>query len=156
MISLSTKADKNGFWYLIDIPEGCNFTLSYIVVGSGGRQSSGEITGSASDTRKWQFQNIGFPVLRVGVTDLHVDKQPLDRPVSPQARLQADSLPRRKAIRTFASTFLAGGAMLLFPSSPSSGATSPGKRMLLEEMGDAAGSFNPYGDEGVDSFNPYA
>lgn len=155
MISLSTKADKDGFWYLIDASQDCKFTLSYIVVGSGGRQSSGEISGSASNTRKWQFQAVGFPVLRVGITDLCIDELSAGFSEVPQTHRHGDSLSRRRAIKTFASSFLAGGASLLFLANSASGHTLTSKRSALEKLSKAAGSYNPYGDEQTESFQPY-
>lgn len=155
MISLSTKPDRNGFWYLIEVSEDCHFTLSYVVVGAGGRQSSGEVTGSATNTRQWQFQRTDFPVLRVGITDLRVDEHSTDVPKAYQVQQQVDSLPRRKAIKTFASAFLAGGAMLLLPLSSSSGTTLSIRGAVPEELSPSPNPYNPYHDEGVNSYSPY-
>ena len=155
MISFSTKADKNGFWYLVNAPEGSTYALSYIVIGSGGRLSSGEITGLASNTGVWQFQNIGFPVLRVGLTDLHVEESAPTVSEVPKAPKQIESLSRRKAIKSFASAFLAGSAMLLFPSGSAAGQTLPGEISALEEPYETGGNYNPYGNGEAESFNPY-
>lgn len=150
MVSLSTKIDKNGFWFLIKVSEDCPFKLSYVVMGSGGRQSSGEISGVAYKTEEWIFQAIDFPVFRVGITDLAIASSSPAPPIVSQAYQDPDSFSRRQAIKTFASAVLAGSALILLPTN--SGAETLG---VGAETGSRETSYNPYFDESAQSYNPY-
>ena len=143
MVSLSTKIDKNGFWFLIKVSEDCAFKLSYIVVGPGGRQSSGEISGAAYKNEDWIFQSVNFPVFRVGITDLTIMSQFSLPPVLSQTYQHPDSFSRRQAIKTFASAVVAGSALMLLPTKSSA------------ETGSREASYNPYFDASEQPYNPY-
>lgn len=153
MVSISTRVDKGGFWYLVDATDDSKFTLSYIVIGTGGRQGSGEIEGLSSNFKDWQYVEVGFPVLHVGITDLQVDHHiPGDAAVQ-KLRPQAEQLSRRKYIKSVTTMLLAGWAMIMFPTRLSQGQTLIGDIKPNSEPSDnAAERFNPYSDG---RFNPY-
>jgi len=50
--------------------QGAQYYLEYLVIGAGFRNSSGEISGHVNDSDDWEFVELGFPVLGVGVTHL--------------------------------------------------------------------------------------
>lgn len=143
MVSLTTRVDKQGFWYLIEGIDDCDFSVAYIVIGTGGRQGSGEIHGSASHSTGWQHVAIGFPTLHVGITDLRISPRVPDGALEQASQRQIATLPRRKAIRTLAASLFGGGALMMFPQSFSQA------RVNID-------SYNPYKAEGADShFKPY-
>jgi len=137
MLSLTTRVDKRGFWYLIEGEKDCSFSCSYIVIGTGGRQGSGELQATTgANGGRWEHVEIGFPVMHVGITDLQVLDGTPNSSLAQSSRPPAEGLSRRQAIRTLASTLLTGGALMMFPSSLSA-------------------SFNPYGAEAESFFKPY-
>ena len=155
MLSISTRVDKGGFWYLVDAMDDCQFTLSYIVIGTGGRQGSGEIEGLSSKLKDWQYVEVNFPVLHVGVTDVRINRHlPSDAQMPlPHPRSRAEQLSRRKSIRHITAMLLAGWAMMMFPAGTSHARTLTGNiKPTPEPSDDAADRFNPYSR---DEFNPY-
>jgi hypothetical protein len=156
MISISTKVDKGGFWYFVDALEDSKVTLSYIVIGTGGRQGSGEIEGSSSKLKDWQYVEVGFPVLHVGVTDVRINRHLPGDALAPKPRPLAEQLSRRKSIKNITAMLLAGWAMMMFPTGLSHGrAVTEDREPTPGSSGDAAGRFNPYSAESGDLFNPY-
>ncbi len=154
MVSISTRVDRQGFWYLVDATDDSNFTLSYIVIGTGGRQGSGEIEGLPSNLNDWQYVEVGFPVLHVGITDLTINHHLSGDAVVQKRRPQADLLSRRRSIKTITSMLLAGWAMIMFPVAMSHGRTLIGNTKPDPESGDnPTNRFNPYATE---RFNPYS
>ena len=151
MISVSTRIDRGGFWYLIDAAGDSQFTLSYIVIGTGGRQGSGEIEGTVSDSSDWRHVEVAFPVLHVGITDLRVTSNSPHQEMDQDYRLRAEQLSRRKSIKTIAGVLLAGWAALLFPLGVAH-AHDRRLRSLISPAVDPDESFNPYSDR----FNPYS
>lgn len=151
MISISTRVDKRGFWYFVDARDDSKLTLSYIVIGTGGRQGSGEIERTCSNGEDWQYVEVGFPVLHVGITDFRIDRHLPGEAVMPKLSARGDLLSRRKSIRNIAAMLLAGWTMMLFPTRLSAGQMIPGS-LTPGTSDNANGHFNPYSD---DSFDPY-
>lgn len=112
MFNLKTRIDVNGFWYLIDSKTNTVFTFNYFVIGSQGRFSSGEITGHTSK-KGWQFQDIEFQVLHIGVTKFSIlEITELGEKKLQEKRSTAPDLSRRKMIMTTATTLLFGSTVL--------------------------------------------
>lgn len=156
MISISTRVDKGGFWYLVDAVDDSKVTLSYIVIGTGGRQGSGEIEGVSSNLKDWQYVEVGFPVLHVGVTDVRISRL-LPGDAAGQGRSRhAELLSRRRSVKNITAMLLAGWAMMLFPAGQAHGHTfTGGTKPGPKSSGGAGGRFNPYSAESEDLFNPY-
>lgn len=156
MISISTKVDKGGFWYLVDAIEDSKVTLSYIIIGTGGRQGSGEIEALSSNLKDWQYVEVGFPVLHVGVTDVRISRHLPGDAGAQKSRPQAELLSRRKSIKTITAMLLAGWAMMMFPTGLSQGRTLAGDiKPSPEPSGNPGGQFNPYNGGSEGRFNPY-
>jgi len=69
-LTVKTKPDPTGFWYAVRAAKGAQYYLEYLVVGTGSRNASGEISGHVRDAGDWEFVHVGFPVLGVGLTHL--------------------------------------------------------------------------------------
>ena len=151
MVSVSTRVDRGGFWYLIDAAGESQFTLSYIVIGTGGRQGSGEIEGVASELSDWRYIEVAFPVLHVGITDLRVTSNSPNHENGREYLPRAEQLSRRKSIKTIAGVLLAGWTALMFPLGIAHGQDRR-LRSLLTSAVDPDGEFNPYSGH----FNPYS
>src|SRR5215471_1439079 len=108
MISVSTRVDKRGFWYFVDTNAESKVIFSYIVIGTGGRQGSGEIEGISSSWNDWQYVEVGFPVLHVGITDLRLEDHMTVNPDAPRLSPRGELLSRRKSIRNIAAVLMAG------------------------------------------------
>lgn len=156
MISISTRVDKGGFWYLVDASEDSKITLSYIVIGTGGRQGSGEIEGLSSNLKDWQYVEVGFPVLHVGVTDVRITRHLPGDASGRKPSLRAEQLSRRKSIKTITAMLLAGWAMMMFPTGLSHGRSLTGDPKGDRDPSDnERGRFNPYSAQSEDFFNYY-
>jgi len=157
MVSISTRVDKGGFWYLVDAIDESKITLSYIVIGTGGRQGSGEIKGISSNLKDWQYVESGFPVLQVGITDLRINRHLPGDAVVQKLRPQAEQLSRRKALKNTATVLLTGGAMMVLPTGISYGQTPVNDfKPVSQPSGITAANFNPYSAGSKDIFNPYS
>ena len=152
MVSVSTRVDRGGFWYLVDAAGDSQFTLSYIVIGTGGRQGTGEIQGVASDSTDWRYVEIAFPVLHVGITDLRVTPNSPHQENGREYLPRAEQLSRRKSIQTIAGVLLAGWTALMFPLGVAHSQDRRLRSLLSSAADDPDDAFNPYSG----SFNPYS
>ena len=110
MINISTRIDRSGFWYSVESSEPVQFQFLYIAFGSAGRQSSGEISGTSDSRKGWQFVEVGFPLLHMGITSLQAGFGDAVSGSTVSTRLNEPS--RSAAMIALASTTLSGGLLL--------------------------------------------
>jgi hypothetical protein len=152
MVGVSTRVDGNGFWYMVDCDENQQFLLSYVVIGSGGRISSGEVRGGTATEGGWRHVEVGFPVLHVGVTQFELGKEIAKAEPRPSPAKE-ESYRRKAALIALTSTTLSASSIFAHARSvslPDLLSTRDGKIDVSATIQKASGTAGHHG-----IFNPY-
>jgi hypothetical protein len=75
MFSISVKPQQQGFALFIEAPEGVHYQVEFCAIGPGGREAAGLLEGITANGGTWRHEPVAFPVLRVGITDVHLAPQ---------------------------------------------------------------------------------
>jgi hypothetical protein len=72
MFTISVKPQQNGLALFIDAPEGVQYHIEFLVLGTGGRETSGVLDGVTANGGTWRHQRVAFPVVRVAMTEVYL------------------------------------------------------------------------------------
>ena len=147
MINITTKIDAKGFWYLLETEDKVSFSFQYFALGSQGNFCSGEVEGIITPSSGWQFCQVNFPILHIGITSMDIltveNKETVQPAIAPVKSAPPADISRRKMINQTVLGLLFGGAII--PTLLGQTASAQGKE------GDQT-RFSPYGQE---NYSPY-
>jgi len=145
MLSIQTKIDTNGFWYLVEANSTIFYRINYFIVGSQGRFSSGEAEGDTTHNKGWQFCKSNFPILHVGITSI-INSETDDKKINASVEnAQANDISRRRMIKQTALGLLIGGGIL----SSLVGNSKP------SQINNGSGTSDTPSSSGNEAYSPY-